>query len=484
MTTVTDIVKHEKGFAVSLGPAWLWAGVGVYLLLMMNGSRLLGDSDTFWQIAAGQWILDHRAWPSTDIYSFTKYGEPWLSSSWLAQVTFAGAYRLTGWTGIVALAAGSAAISIALLVSILSRRIPSTYAVSTALVAFSLSASHVLARPHIIALPVMMIWTHGLLSAVERRKTPSFWLLPIITLWANLHGGFVFGIVLVCAFAFEAWWAAERPAKPKLALHWALFLILTLVACCITPYGWSSLVAAGKILSLGDLLRIISEWAPVDFSHGSLFLVLLLSMFAAVFHTGFQLTLPRALIVTGLLFMALSHIRNIEIFAFLAPMIVAVPLARHFNLNPDSAYPSVRVLPLICALAVAGVATCALAIGRGYSPPAEQSPEAAISALQSAGAARTLNDLPFGGYMIWRGIPVFIDGRAELYGEKFGLTYYHALQLKSVDGFLDLLKAYRIDSALLAPSTPAAELLDHLDGWKRIYRDTNAVAFVRVATNP
>jgi len=179
--------------------------------------------------------------------------------------------------------------------------------------------------------------------------------------------------------------------------------------------------------------------------------------------------------------MALSHIRTIEIFAFLAPMIVAVPLVRHFDLNPDSERSSVHVLPLICALAVAGVATFALANGPAYSPPVEQSPEAAISALKSAGAARTLNDLPFGGYMIWRGIPVFIDGRAELYGEKFGLTYYHALQLKSVDGFLDLLKAYGIDSALLAPSTPAAGLLDHLEGWRRVYADPHAIAYVRSA---
>lgn len=484
MTAGTDIVKREYSFAVSLRPVWLWVAAGVYLLLIMNGDRLLGDSDTFWQIAAGQSILDHRAWPHSDIYSFTRLGEPWLSSSWLAQVMFAAAYRMAGWSGVVILAASCAASSVALLVGMLCRRIPATYAVLIALIAVSLSASHILARPHIVALPVMMLWTAGLLSAIENRKLPSFWLLPLITLWANLHGGFVFGLVLVCAFGFEASWTATRAERPKIVLRWILFLILSVVACCITPYGWGSLVAAGRILSLGGLLHLIAEWAPVDFSRPSLILAVVFAALGAVLYTGFTLSLPRTLIVAGLLFMALSHVRNIEIFAFLTPLVVAGPLAQRFNLKRDADTNALRAVPGVAAVLMAGVLTAALAAGRGYSPPVDQSPAAALDALHAASASRTLNDLPFGGYMIWRGAPVFIDGRAELYGETFGLAYYDALRLKNVDGFLGLLKTYNVDSALLSPSTPAAHLLDRLGGWKRIYGDDHAVAYVRAANAP
>lgn len=484
MTAGTDIVKRERSFAISLRPAWLWVAAGVYLLLLMNGDRLLGDSDTFWQIAAGQWILDHRAWPHSDIYSFTRLGEPWLSSSWLAQVMFAAAYRMAGWSGVVILTAACAASAVALLVGMLCRRMPATYAVLTTLIALSLSASHILARPHIVALPVMMLWTAGLLSATENRKPPSFWLLPLITLWANFHGGFVFGLVLVCAFGFEAGWTATRAERPRIISRWILFLVLSVIACCITPYGWGSLVAAGRILSLGGLLHLIAEWAPVDFSHPSLILAVVLAALGAVLYTGFTLSLPRTLIVTGLLFMALSHVRNIEIFAFLTPLVVAGPLAQRFGFKRDADSNVFRAVPGVAAVFMAGALTVTLATGRGYSPPADQSPAAALDALRAAGTSRTLNDLPFGGYMIWRGVPVFIDGRAELYGETFGLAYYDALRLKSVDGFLRLLKTYNVDSVLLSPSTPAAHLLDHLSGWKRIHDDANAVAFVRTAETP
>ena len=77
---------------------------------------------------------------------------------------------------------------------------------------------------------------------------------------------------------------------------------------------------------------------------------------------------------------------------------------------------------------------------------------------------------------------MFIDGRAELYGERFEMAYYNALQLKNVDLFIDLLQSYDIDAVLLTPSTPAVSLLDHFGGWQRVYSDSNAVLHVRTAS--
>ena len=158
---------------------------------------MLQDSDTYWQIAVGQWILDHHALPRVDIYSFTKAGEPWVSSSWLAQVLYATSYNLAGWTGPVVLAAGCIAATFALLTHILGRRVPAAFAVAVAIAALVLSKGHFLARPHVLVLPVMLAWAYGLMSASERGQAPSPWLLPLIALWANLHGGFVFGLVLI-----------------------------------------------------------------------------------------------------------------------------------------------------------------------------------------------------------------------------------------------------------------------------------------------
>ena len=480
MSIDAGAIRQEKAFSLGQVPAWLWLGIGVYAVLLACGDRLLNDSDTYWQISVGQWIIDHAALPRTDIYSFTKAGESWTSSSWLSQVLFAGSYNLAGWTGPVVLASASIALTFAFLAFMLGRRIPSTYATVATLAALVLSTPHFLARPHVLVLPVMLAWAYGLMSASERGEAPSFWLLPLIALWANLHGGFIFGLVLAGAFAIDALWNADVARHKPLALRWALFGAGALLACCVTPYGWGSILAARKILDLGELLHLIYEWMPADFTSLGAFEMSILVLIAAALYSGVKLSPPRIALVLGLLHMALSHVRNLEVFALLLPLVVLAPVASQFALRP--ARLSRVVAPIASAVALAvllGASTWALAAKSAFSPPEVQSPVAAIEALQARHPKRVLNDLPFGGYMIWQKMPVFIDGRAELYGEAFEMAYYRALQLKDVNQFLDILKTWDIDAVLLTPATPAVGLLDNLPGWQRVYSDRYAVLHVR-----
>jgi hypothetical protein len=138
-------------------------------------------------------------------------------------------------------------------------------------------------------------------------------------------------------------------------------------------------------------------------------------------------------------------VRNVEIFALLAPLVVLTPLSSQFALGPAGF--SRTGLPAISAVVLAAIlaaSSWAFAVTRPPVPPASQAPAAAVEVLKQHGARRILNDLPFAGYFIWRGIPVFIDGRAELYGEAFVMDYYRAMQLKDVNVLLDLLGRYDI----------------------------------------
>jgi hypothetical protein len=480
MSMDAGTIHREKAFSLAEVPAWLWLGIGVYALLLVNGRSLLNDSDTYWQIAVGQWILDHGALPRVDIYSFTRAGEAWTSSSWLAQVLFAASYNLAGWTGPVVLASGGIAATFALLAHILGRRIPASYAVVIAMAALVLSMGHLLARPHVLVLPTMLAWANGLLSASERGQAPSFLLVALIALWANLHGGFVFGLVLAGAFAIDALWNVDRAQRWPLAMRWAAFGVGALAACCVTPYGWGAILAARKILDLGELLHLIYEWMPADFSKFGAFELSILALIAGALYGGVKLSPPRIALVLGLLHMALSHVRNIELFALLLPVVVFAPVASQFALQPARFTRSRAPIASIAVLAVLlGGWTWLLAANTRFAPPENQSPAAAFEALKAHHPKRVLNDLPFGGYLIWRQMPVFIDGRAELYGEAFEVAYYRALQLKDVNGLLDILKTWEIDAVLLTPSTPAVGLLDHIGGWQRVYADQNAVLHVR-----
>jgi hypothetical protein len=478
MSIDATTIRQVKVSSFGQVPAWLWLGAGLYAFLLVSGSGLLNDSDTYWQIAVGHWILDHGAMPRVDMYSFSMPGEAWISSSWLAQVIYAASYNLAGWAGPVVVAAGGIAATFALLAHILERRLPPIYAFLVALAAVVLSTPHFLARPHVLAMPLMLAWAQGLMTASERRQPPSFWLLPLIALWANLHGGFVFGLVLAGAFAIDALWNAGPTQRMSLALRWAVFGLAALAACCVTPYGWESILASRRILDLGELLRLISEWAPADFSRLSSFELTILALIAGALYRGIKLSPPRIALVLGLLHMALSHGRNLEIFALLLPIVVLTPVSQQLALQ---AVRSGRVTLAVAAAlgATLALSTWAVAAHRAYAPPQGQSPAAAVEAVKAHHLRRVFNDRAFGGYLIWRQMPVFIDGRAELYGEKFTMAYYNAVELKDIGRFLGLLEEYDIDGLLLQPGMPAVGLLDALGAWRRVYADETAILYVR-----
>lgn len=109
----------------------------------------------------------------------------------------------------------------------------------------------------------------------------------------------------------------------------------------------------------------------------------------------------------------------------------------------------------------------------------DQTPVAAVDLLEKRKTRRIFNAYQYGGYLISRDIPVFIDGRAELYGETFAMDVVKAVELKKLDNLTRLLEDYRIDATLLTADSPASQVLDHIKGWKRLYADNIAVIHVR-----
>lgn len=462
----------------------LWVGIGVYVLLLAVGNGLLKDPDTYWQITLGQWMLDHRDVPHTDIYSFTMSGQPWISTQWLAQVLYALAYGVAGWAGPVILAAASAALAIALLARFLDARLSRTATLVILAAVLALMAGHLLARPHVLAMPVMVAWMAGLVEAMDpdldRGRVPPFRLLPLMALWANLHGGFVLGLALIGPIALDVVRQAPKPDRIRLLLRWMLFGLAALVAGCITPYGWDALMASRRILSLGAALAVIGEWRPADFGHAGPLECIVLGTFAFVLWRGITLPLMRIVLVIGFVYMALSHVRNAEVLALLAPLVLAKPIGEVFGRDSAKDVASAPGRLVYAGFALCLIAgTFVLATVRHYKPTDEAAPAAAVDALHKLHVSRVFNDYDFGGYLIWRGVPTFIDGRTELFGEKFVIDHDRATLLKDPDSLFRLLKDYDIQATLMRTRSPAAKLLDRLDGWEKVYRDDLVTIHVR-----
>lgn len=480
MTAATTSLPSVAAPSRALLPA-LAAGV-VYAVMLIAGDRLLRDPDTYWQITVGNWIIDHRAVPHTDIYSWTMQGAPWISTQWLAQVLFALAHRAIGWGGPVVLAALAVASAFGLLARFVGRWLAPVPTLVLVSAAFALAAPHLLAsaRPHALALPILLAFVAGLVAALDRRAAPSWWLLPLMTLWANLHGGFVFGIALIGPIGLGAIWATPPAGRPAMLARWFLFGLLAIAAACITPYGFESMLASRRILNLGKALALIGEWRAANFGDAGPLEVAVLGGFALTLWRGFALSPVRALLIVGFVFMALSHVRNAEVLALLAPLVLARPLAEQTgeDIRAPATMPRVTVfaLALICMAGTAAVLST-----HRYAPDMNSSPVAAVRVIKDRGLTRVLNDYDFGGYLISAGVPTYIDGRTELFGESRMVAHNSFSGVQNPDDFFALIADARVEATLLRTQSAATKMLDHLDGWTRIYADNLAVVHVRDA---
>jgi hypothetical protein len=346
--------------------------------------------------------------------------------------------------------------------------------------ALALTVPHLLARPHVLALPVMVAWVGGMIEAADRRRAPSFWLLPLMALWANLHGGFVFGLVLTAPIALDAVVSAEARLRKPLVVRWAAFGFAALLTSFATPYGWNALLASQKILGLGAALPLIMEWKPADFgSLGALEICLLLGIGLALYR-GIRLPPLRIVLLLGLVHMALAQSRAGEILALLGPLVLAAPLARQIGgAEPahSSAAPRGVLFAGVGIVLLAG--TMAYASLHRFEPHTRGSPVAAVTALKQLNLSRVFNDYDFGGYLITKGVATFIDGRTELYGEKFFVDHNAASGLMEPENLFRLLEEYKIEATLMRTQSAATKLLDHIDGWQKIYSDDIATIHLR-----
>ncbi|HXP12064.1 MAG TPA: hypothetical protein VN795_00255 [Stellaceae bacterium] len=488
MAYTASLALPKSRFGVSLP---LCVGLVAFITVLGSGPGLLGDPDTYWHIMAGRWIIAHHAIPHADIFSNSMAGAPWVAHEWLAETVFAPLYDRFGWNGPVLATALSFAAALAFLTRALLRYLEPVHALAGMATAWGMALPHLLARPHVLTLPVLVIWFACLAAARSENRAPPLYLALLMTLWANLHGGYVLGLLFAALFAGEALIAAKSPARRRDVIRqWAPFLALSFVACLLTPNGIDGLLLPWRLMQMKFALSALVEWQSPNFqSLQPLEIWLMLALFAAL-SLGLKLPWTRVAMLLLLLHMSLAHQRHAEILGLVAPLLVAESIARQLRrFRPqaasglDDVFAGLSGRPsragLACALCFfAALSAVYLAHPITHAPDG-YTPAAALQAAEEAHVSGpVMNDYGFGGYLIFEGIPPFIDGRADLYGDDFLKRYVDATR-GVTDDLPKLLDEYHAGWTLFAANTTAVTLMDHLPGWRRLYADDTAVVHVR-----
>jgi len=497
--------KTEKAERIAAIVLIAWAA---FFLFLTTTQIQHYDSDIFWALRSGHWIVEHWRVPVTDPFSYTFLGRPWVDFTWSFQVIAHLFYTgLGGWTGLYILQLFLTFITFAVLffnVRLLTAgRLPLMALLMV--LAVSCASPRLIIRPHLFGFLFISIYLL-ILNIYERRdcRWLIFLILPLQILWINIHSSAILGVFIVWAYAggefFDVFarnglkgFAPLVPAKKRLFI---LALIVPFVSL-INPYGLK--LAIFPFIHQGgvnaDALHHIGEWSSLPLKEFFLFFYpvpLNYFAFKSLFYLGLLsfflnrrwLKSRDLMLFAGAAYMGITHLRWAGQFAFFAVPVIAFNLGGFLN-NWQCNTRLLRRIGLGFALFIGimmGIHTAKASfrdtLGIGVSTQAY--PMGSVKLMRDMGLkGRLYNSYIFGGYIInnYPGLKVFIDGRTPtVYSPRF---FWKSRHTKTNKDWETLSGEFAMTMALVKLDKPLCRVLDKSALWTPVVFDDVSALYLK-----
>lgn len=468
------------------------------------GQQLMNsDGDLGRHIRVGTYILQHGLL-GKDIFSFTKLGDPFVGYEWLSEVLTAMAYRSGG----LPLVGVSCGLLLGLTYWVIARflmreSVDPFLAYSTAMLAAIIGSVHWLARPHLFTLLGVSV----VMAMLERGRnragkgTPAWTFVPLFALWANLHGGFLFGLIVIGTYVAgnlaEAFMSGERAQWLEHARHDAMALAAGMFGTLLTPYGIHLPLHVLGWFRNRYVIDHTNEYLSPDFHGltGKVVLAVLLLVVVGLTVSRRRPSYPRLFLILLTIATALIYQRNIPLLGLTALPVLALHIDAEWRTLRDVGGirgtfardsvgrrdgPWAWGVSLVLVLLTLGVSPLSrLGLVPGKFDP-KVFPVAAIEKARQAGlTGRIYNDFIWGGYMLlkWPEQKVFIDGQTDFYGAELTKTHFDIAVL--APGWRELLKKWDVSLVMVPGQNSMPHELVREPAWSIWYCDSTAVILQR-----
>ena len=479
----------------------------VFIAIFTMAVRVPADTDTWWHLASGRYIIQNLTIPTVDPFSHTRAGQLWIDHGWLAQIFWYGLYALGGWAALSLAVAGLVTASFWLVWRQIEAN-PFVAAFSVVLGAIVSSVVWV-ARPQMISF-LLTALTAYLLHRFKRHNGRLLPWLPLVMLfWANIHGGFAIGFMLMLAYLLGETvnHLTQHQADPVVSWprlrHLLLVIGLSLAVVVINPHTWRMWLYPFQTVGIGALRDFIQEWQSPNFHlpYVQPFAVMLLLILAAVARSPRPADWTDLALVGMWALWGLFAARNIAIFG----LVTAPVLARYADAawlrqweiwgytRPPFSAPGRSRLPrpklilnwlLLILIVIAALVKIYIPLTPKANLTAEQDslPYGAVEFIrQHQPPGPMFNSYNWGGYFIfklWPDYPVYIDGRTDLYDDAF-IRRYLGVMLAD-DDWAQALTDDGIQLVVIEQNSVLAKFLRQNLDWRELYRDDMAVIFGRL----
>lgn len=471
--------------------------LGLWIALFVMSARTVSDPDLWWHLATGRYIVQTRSIPHHDVFSYTVTDHKWITHEWLTQVGMFGLYKLGGLSAL--LLATCAVVTLSFFIVYIQCEARPHLAVFAVLVGALASAVTWGPRPQMLNILLSALLLY-LLQLVRVEKRPLWWAFPLLTVvWVNMHSGYFLGYVILGAVLVGDGLAHLLDVRTPATLdrrglrNLTLALGASVIAALLNPNGFKMLWYPFETLGSKAMQEYIQEWAPPAFNRPEYWptIALLFGGMLALVFSRRRRDLSDLLLFFGFGFMALLSARHIPLFAVVATPILTrygaqIELGRlrwDMSRLPPARPPRGALLVLnwllIVLFVLAGAVRVADVLVKNRAAEVSRFPVRAVEFIerQGWGERRMYNSYNWGGYLLWRGYKVFIDGRADVYLDDFMNEYVLTYQLRG--DWRVPLNRYAVEYILIERDASLAALLDESAEWERVYEDELAAIWTR-----
>jgi len=511
MMRTDDATGSQPSLMRRLSVTRLWPLAIMFVIWGFVNTQPIRPHDFWWHLQAGKEIVTAHRIPTVDTFSYTMLGKPYdnYASFWLMELAYYLLYS-SGGPALVILFHSLLVTTAYGIITWLCREISGSWRLAAAgtFFAAALGMNDWNVRPQAIAFPLAAL---ELWAIYAYRARPRAWLLmafPLITMvWANSHGSFMIGLLLLAIWlAAEAWrlLIAKVKRQPGLGLRPlaapSIALVTSILASLANPRGLRIFAYVGALSGNPVIRSMVPEWAPPRLSTfgGTALLVGLLFSAIVLALSWRRLSAFQVLTFVTFAILASRTSRGIVWFGMVMAPVLADQLAA---LNAGQKQPQAKVRPqapnmllLNCVLIVLMLSGVVLSLPwfKHLLPlpqtkigllSAETPVEATRFLLREHPAGRLFHDQAFGSYLIWAAQPpsgyaVFVDTRIELYPPRIWKDY---LDISAAWGDWEgKLRQYGVNTLMLSPEGQPA-LIDAVRrsaSWRIVYEDRSAVILV------
>jgi len=489
--------------------AFPWLPVVALVLIWSLSCNPIRDPDFWWHLRTGQVIVETRSIPRQDPFSFSAFGRPWVAHEWLFEAILFLIYRAGGLAAVIA-AKAFLVTATAAVVWGLAWNMTRQEALATLITLLTTLATLPgwAERPQLLTYLFLALLL-ALLQAWQRGASARLLgVLPFLTvIWVNVHGAYVVEFMVLAVYVavgLGRWWQKGRAEEEWKRVR-CLFAVgaLGAIASLLNPHTYQAWLYPFQYLGPSVHKAYIAEWQPPAFGDAAIwpFLILLVSTVAALLGTGRAFQTENVVLWGIFTLMALQSQRHLPLAALVAAPVLADRLGAAWQSWQTRAREKApRILPAAPRLAW-GLPVLGVLIGLLEAQGAWASwqtivqterpwyrtffPVGAVAYLQAHPQPRRMfNHYAWGGYLIWHlpQQPVFIDGRADMYGPEIMKDYHSVCTLQP--GWKAILEKYRIDSVLCPADKPLAAALSEMEQWEHVYSDQTSALFVRRVQDP